>query len=347
MNELSEYDVTDYHINQTHSVFVTLEGSTMRVQTPKQGIAKRAVGDESIPSAVSFVRQKHYDLNGCRVTLLPPDLVEKRLWSKKYPICLEIDIRPLAEPHEKLAKRNSVGKIEADTSASDHHRSSLKPVVSLTKVPAVTMMTGSAKFLYLFARSSREKEEWFRRFQAAAAASPWPPRMSDLLQKLAVMSPVPVKSHARTGSGSSIELQNIRHGSVDSQSSVLSAELVIPPLEVDYGALPPEKNLLEYMVYMAKIMPATEPGTKDTLGSSQDLCDPQLLWLNAIISRCFLDFLREKYWTNKIRDKIQKKLEKIHVRVKICSLLWKQEAFSLKNEVFVASHLNNLHISVL
>lgn len=325
MNELSEYDVTDYHINQTHSVFVTLEGSTMRLQTPKQGIAKRAVGDESVPSAVSFVRQKHYDLNGCRVTLLPPDLVEKRLWSKKYPICLEIDRRTPAEPAlEKPANRNSVAKVEADTSTFDpHHRSSLKPVASFSKVPVAAVATGNAKSIYLFARSSREKEEWFRRFQAAATATPWPPRMSDLLQKLS-SSPVAVRSHVRTGSGSSIELQHIRHGSVDSQSSVLSVESM-PSLEVDYGELPPEKNLLEYMAYMAKIMPAAEPGSKDASAASPESCDPQLLWLNAIISRCFLDFLREKYWTNKIRYKIQKKLGKIHVRVESPSLavLWR------------------------
>lgn len=319
---MSEYDVTDYHINQTHSVFVTLEGSTMRLQTPKQGIAKRAVGDESVPSAVSFVRQKHYDLNGCRVALLPPDLVEKRLWSKKYPIRLEIDRRIPAEPAlEKPAKRNSVAKVETETLTFDPHRSSLKPVASLSKVQAAVAAaaaTGGTKSIYLFARSSREKEEWFRRFQAAATATPWPPRMSDLLQKLS-SSPVAVKSHVRTGSGSSIELQHMRHGSVDSQSSVLSVEST-PSLEVDYGALPPEKNLLEYMAYMAKIMPAAEPGSKDASAASPESCDPQLLWLNAIISRCFLDFLREKYWTNKIRDKIQKKLGKIHVRVETPAL---------------------------
>ncbi|ESN92111.1 hypothetical protein HELRODRAFT_116105 [Helobdella robusta] len=43
------------------------------------------------------------------------------------------------------------------------------------------------------------------------------------------------------------------------------------------------------------------------------LCDPQLLWLNTLISRLFMDFLRERYWVEKIQEKIEKKLSKIHV----------------------------------
>ena len=47
-------------------------------------------------------------------------------------------------------------------------------------------------------------------------------------------------------------------------------------------------------------------------------CDVQLIWLNALVSRCFMDFLREKYWVEKIREKIQKKLSKIHVSLCRC-----------------------------
>jgi hypothetical protein len=43
-------------------------------------------------------------------------------------------------------------------------------------------------------------------------------------------------------------------------------------------------------------------------------CEPQLLFLNAVISRCSWDFLHQKYWADKIMDKLQKKLDKIHVR---------------------------------
>lgn len=315
MNELSDYDVDNYHINQTHSVFVTLEGSTMRMQTPKQGVAKRAMWDESIPTTVSFVRQKHYDLRGCKVTLLPSDLIEKRLWSKKYPICIEVAKRPAADPHDRvlreLVKRNSLGRMEGDFSNSDP-KSSPASVARAARSP----VAGHIKHLFLFARSSREKEEWYRRFVAAAAETPWPTRVSDLLQKKSASSSSFSKSHVRNGSASSLDqqvLQHKRHGSMDSQCSTISWES-LPSPETDYARLAPEKNLVEYMYYMAKIMPASESGVPAPSSSSAaEQCDAQLLWLNAIISRCFLDFLREKYWTNKIRDKIQKKLGKMHV----------------------------------
>lgn len=333
MNELSEYNVDDFHINDMHSVFVTLEGSTMRLQTPKQGIPKRAMCDENVPATVNFVRQQHYDLRGCKVTLQPLDLVRKRLWSKKYPICVEIYKRPVLELQDRtireLTKRNSLGKMEdVDAAAASEIRKDLKSGLNLTlvrsdrvtKSPAVKQV----KLLYLFARSSREKEEWYRRFAAAAAEALWPTRLSDLV--LRKSSPTAsVKSHARTASTSSLDLQTTPHhkreGSVDSQCSGSSFESLA---EADYGKLAPELNLLEYMTYMAKIMPssssesvATRVQTSASCSPSSpgvaESCDAQLLWLNAVISRCFLDFLREKYWTNKIRDKIQKKLSKMHV----------------------------------
>ena len=40
MNEITHYDPEDYHINLTHSIYVTLDGSTLRLQTPKQVIAR-------------------------------------------------------------------------------------------------------------------------------------------------------------------------------------------------------------------------------------------------------------------------------------------------------------------
>ena len=43
------------------------------------------------------------------------------------------------------------------------------------------------------------------------------------------------------------------------------------------------------------------------------ICDSQLYWLNGLIGRCFFDFLRDAWWANKVKDKLQRKLSKIHV----------------------------------
>lgn len=39
-------------------------------------------------------------------------------------------------------------------------------------------------------------------------------------------------------------------------------------------------------------------------------------WVNSLVGRIFWDFLQEKYWTDKVAHKIQKKLSKIKVRLK-------------------------------
>lgn len=39
------------------------------------------------------------------------------------------------------------------------------------------------------------------------------------------------------------------------------------------------------------------------------------VWLNSLVGRIFWDFLREKYWTDQVAQKIQKKLSKIKVRM--------------------------------
>lgn len=48
------------------------------------------------------------------------------------------------------------------------------------------------------------------------------------------------------------------------------------------------------------------------------------VWLNALIGRIFWDFLHEKYWADKVQQKIQQKLSKIRVReqtkITSCSL---------------------------
>ena len=333
MNELSLYNPEDYHINLTHSVFVTLEGTTLRLQTPRQGIPKRALWNEDIPSTVNFVRQRHYDLSGSEVILLPADLIRKRLWSKKYPICIRITKRPLGELQEKpsreLGKRQSLAKTDSNSESPNSGR---KMVESKTESGVSTLKENESKQhsnikqLFLFTRSSREKEEWYRRFASAAAGTPWPTRFSDLVLK----SPVNSKMHRRSASNYSLD-QAKRRGSTDSNTSIESGSV---SGDVDYSKTSPEVSLLHYIQYMAKIMPSgdksnsrsrsvspteltkteeTSENSTPTSPSSDDQCEPQILWLNALISRCFLDFLREKYWVEKIRDKIQKKLLKIHV----------------------------------
>ena len=86
------YSPETYHINNTHSVFVTLEGTTLRIQRPRKNVPRRAMFNVPVPSSggAQFVHQRIYDMRKVAVSLLPAGLVVKRLWSKKYPICLTV-----------------------------------------------------------------------------------------------------------------------------------------------------------------------------------------------------------------------------------------------------------------
>lgn len=271
MNELSSYDPAEFHINETHSVYVTLESCTLRLQTPKHGIPKRAICDEHIPMA-AFVRQRHFDLEGGSVYLLPRGLVSKRLWSKKYPIC----ITPRTSYRPADLRHTNIDVVEAD---------------------------GGQKqtVLYLFARTCRGKEEWYRRFVYASRGTPWPTRLSDVVAQSSSTE------QCSTPPTTVSWMKHRREASTDSNTSSVSAEST-SAVEIDYSSLLPEHNLLDYTKYMSAVMP---PST----GPPQ--CDSQspasMTWLNALIGRLFLDFLREKYWAEKMQNKIQNKLCKMHV----------------------------------
>jgi len=266
MNEVNHYNAAEFHINDTCSVYVTLESCTLRLQTPKHGIPKRAICDEHIPVA-AFVRQRHFDLEGGHVRLLPHGLVTKRLWSKKYPICIV--------PHT-ADMRLASDAVDADV---DQKRT----------------------VLYLFARTCRDKEEWYRRFAYASRGTPWPTRLSDVVAE---------SSSIDQGCASPVSVswqKHRREPSADSTSSSISVESA-SAVEIDYSRLLPEHNLIDYSKYMSAVMPA---GTGPAQSESQS--PASMTWLNALIGRLFLDFLREKYWAEKMREKIQNKLCKMHV----------------------------------
>lgn len=66
MNEIQNYDPETYHATLTSSVFVRLEGSTLRISKPNKNVSRRAIYNESKPEEV-FVSQKIYDLVDCKV----------------------------------------------------------------------------------------------------------------------------------------------------------------------------------------------------------------------------------------------------------------------------------------
>ncbi len=447
MNELQSYNPDDYHINLTASVFVTLEGTTLRLQRPKVNVSKRAMWDEAMHNP-TFVHQRHFELKGSRIFLEPAGLVRKRLWSKKYPICIalpngkgksstdlkketdldsggaapapkdsvtsssdrekkliaqasldEDKIRSSERRERRLPEQRSFDETRLQQLSSEHveiehplkdSNSSAKKLEVESeddKSEKESLMGGyefvtreecDTKILYLFGRTGREKEEWFRRFTAASQGTPWPTRLSDLVPRINAASaaavevappraaspsrptsptepPPPSLLLQKRHSSSSIDTlpsnkQHQRQGSADSATfsppEPSSPVTDTPPTSTvpPTAAIKPcpnhnihEAALCEYLRSMAVVLPAgkrgprkssratspvngapreraeTPPGGYGGGGGARERCEPHCVWVNTLITRCFWDFLREGYWNEHMKQKIQRKLSKIHV----------------------------------
>ncbi|XP_072167729.1 testis-expressed protein 2-like isoform X1 [Diadema setosum] len=293
MNELTvAYDPETYNVNQTHSIFVRLEGHTLRLSRPKQNIARRAMFDEPTPKP-EFIHQRIYDIRGSNVYLQPDGLVKKRLWSKKYPLFIELPKKGL-----------SVEK--KDISPPDDG------VAQGLGFDVIKNEECDDKVLILFARTSREKEEWFWKFEAASTSQKNRIRPIQTLQKKVFL---------------------IGNDFIGEDGN---------PIYRDPEDITSRKAMVDFFKFLAKIMPK-EKDVKDTLvqdikakaggvtyaspgrrpakgnlereGSIQGGVsnDTPVAWLNAFVGRFFWDFLREEQWAEIVQAKLQKKLSKLKI----------------------------------
>lgn len=66
MNEIQDYGPETYHSAQTNSVFATLEGSRLRLDTPQSNISRRAACEERINES-TFTKTRTYQLEQSKV----------------------------------------------------------------------------------------------------------------------------------------------------------------------------------------------------------------------------------------------------------------------------------------
>lgn len=302
MNEISFYDPETYHATLTHSVYVRLEGSTIRLSKPNHNISRRSAHNDAKPD-VNFISQKIYDLTHSKIHLLPEGLARKRIWNKKYPICIE------------LGKQDDfMSRTEGDRWES--------PESSPTKTR--TDGTGSASqslTLFLFGRTGREKEEWFQRFLQAS-------KHKVNLKKSASVTVLKTGGrHSRSGSRSSLDEALLTQSRPKDSSTSTASSAKSSPL-LDYSVymanlLPNQEALSPTSVCSSLQSPMSSPGAEKKLHSSspspqeqptlrQEEVEP-VAWLNAALGRIFWDFLREPYWADLVSKKIQMKLSKIRL----------------------------------
>ncbi|KAJ7398864.1 Testis-expressed sequence 2 protein [Pitangus sulphuratus] len=377
MNEIYNYDPETYHATLTHSVFVRLEGSTLRLSKPNKNISRRALYNEPKPD-VTYVSQKIYELTESKanetvvvsnlqkvvlgrkieqdlekspylhtkgkawlssvcseqeISLVPKSLARKRIWNKKYPICIELAKQEDFMAKAQAEKENSEEKSSAEKVDSNSEES---------KKPQEGAKCSSQKdqVLYLFGRTGREKEEWFQRFLLASRLRAEAKKPSSLSGSKSV-AVIPVDSGILAG-----------HGRADAQPAALThsrssskgnaEEITAQPKHKDLPGNVRQKMLLDYNVYMAKCVPQEKKSPSGSpvlsadssptagkkfiefIGLNDLLCvfqlpdahegaeeEEQEAWVNALLGRIFWDFLGEKYWSDLVSKKIQMKLSKI------------------------------------
>ncbi|XP_071963157.1 testis-expressed protein 2-like [Antedon mediterranea] len=296
MNELPyEYDADTYHIQQTHSVFLRLDGTVLRLLQPKVNIPKRAMWDEALPKAV-FEHQRHYDLRGSSVFLLPDGLVSKRTWSKKYPICIKFEKKDSDLNTDVKPVEDKEDKVDSDSTKDLQGYEFIKKDEINTNV------------IYLFARTGREKEEWFWKFETASK-----------YKKIRGKKPIQTLNRQIYLRGSEyIKEDGTKHLS-----------------RLEPEDLASQKGAMDFYRYISKILPKEKESTPQsvnvtsggvTYGSSSrmnasankvspdsGLTESPVSWVNALLGRFFWDFLREEYSKDWVKNKLQKKLSKIRV----------------------------------
>ncbi|KAI3359241.1 hypothetical protein L3Q82_002762 [Scortum barcoo] len=274
------YDPETFHPSVTHSVHVTLEGSWLRLAYPRANIPRWAAFEET-PHEATFLRSHTYQLANCKVSLLPPGLARKRIWNKKYPICLTLA--------EGEAGEESMVEGQEEEERAERH------IVPDHQLPVT---------LYLFGRTGREKEEWFQHFLSACRAgakcsvsreeSTETPCREDGTEEL---HDLPGATKTRTLLDYSAYMTQL----LVSQS----CDPAPSPCHSDKGSPTIHKKLHNEEHGSGGPEPSTDPGAGG--GSAKG----QPTWVNSLVGRIFWDFLREKYWTDQVAHKIQKKLSKI------------------------------------
>ncbi|NWH46505.1 TEX2 protein, partial [Fregata magnificens] len=304
MNQLHIYDPELFHPSLTHSVLATLDGATLKLSYPKSNIPRRATFEEEILDA-TFVSHCCYDLTDAKVFLCPPSLARKRTWNQKYPICVL-----LPDP------------VEVECRSSKEHDAERQRDEG-TKVALGQDVPGDCRerYLYLFGRTGREKEEWYQHLVQASRRTPSSSRGEARAGEKQPSWPLLCVGPALRSSGSS---------SGGSAEDIPSA---VPPK--DLAGSVRQKIFLDYSTYMARFVPAQVGGSPDRSPSHGALGSPTptkgltasvppqlgedgarrseacMAWMNALVGRIFWDFLRERYWAEQVSSKIQKKLSKI------------------------------------
>jgi hypothetical protein len=297
MNELREnYEPENYFLNKTRSVYLNLDGCILRLQTTSSRVPKRAVCGESL-SNVTFNDQRIYDLTDSICVILPQDLCRKRYWSKKYPLCLT-NVKLVSKKRNLNNTTNNSSQDVAGSSTPKDNK--IINFDESSKNKSTLLDTNTT--LILFARTDREKEEWFQLFKKASA-------------KKLLDSSNYIKQNRYVKQDSSTKLESNNNSSKEiSLNSTMklvycaNSDKIIYKIQQTKSA---DKPNGDDEIEPNETAGKNAPSSHEVQTESGFLYDASLNFMNTFLIRIFADFFTHKQWISLIQNKIQNKLSKI------------------------------------
>ncbi|KAJ8683283.1 hypothetical protein QAD02_019075 [Eretmocerus hayati] len=288
LNELPyKYEPACYHVARTKPVFFILESDVLQILETRSRIPKRAIWDEA-KHKPRFTKKRVYCLAGAKVELLPSGLIRRRRWSKKYPICLTLESDTIKEStvienssdEEPLPLEPDSDRLVVEEEETDDDLSQSKDRDIYEDCRDETDDEETKMKMYIFARTDRQKEDWFRRLKAASEYGSKRSSISSTKD-----STVSANSPTQT------------NGESKPVSPSMSA-----------SEMP---SILPYHAYMARYTEDSVISDADTSSSSDISHDG--IWINALFGRILFDMHKCPETINVIQDKIQRKLSNIRL----------------------------------
>lgn len=80
LNEINNYDPSNFHVSMTRSVYIMLDGAILKVSNTSGRIPKRSMWNETPidRKKLIFTQHRTYNLTDCRIEMCPTGLARKR-----------------------------------------------------------------------------------------------------------------------------------------------------------------------------------------------------------------------------------------------------------------------------
>ncbi|XP_022218595.2 uncharacterized protein LOC111071508 isoform X2 [Drosophila obscura] len=376
MNEIDSYDPQTFSFHLTRSIYVRLDGCILKMSGTQARIPKRSMWNEQPidRKKVLFTDHRSYDLRDCRIELLPLGLAKKRYFNRKYPIQLiiknlcdshtpRLSTESLSETTLKLESKEARTSLTIAPDSTPPHEDQDKQDFAATVMQAdlqqlrnnvnpdtelndITVPCGDEVRLLLFTRCDREKEDWYRRFQAASKGRvheqdlqvPMARFVEDTdlqmaaarqaVRMVSAMGGLKVRPKDNLSDDRSVGDVSFASNAIDDQQTpeVEFEEITVEDLLPDTPKEEPfegmimnsdvARNPADYVRFMTVYQNRRAKRQEDELwkGVDQSLFlgpSGSIVWANVLLGRCLFSMLHDASLQERIKDFMQKKLNSI------------------------------------